>query len=254
MSQKSQSANNTGKNPAQDTLFETTTNQAFEFNDQVVRVFPDMINRSVPGYSLIIPMLGLLARRFVQADSKVYDLGCSLGAASLAIRDALSIDNVEMIAVDNSTAMVEKFKLTLAQNPGKIPLRVELKNIEACRTVDASLVVLNFTLQFIDPEKRLALLENIHRELKPGGALLLSEKICFEDKHSQVLQTDWHHDFKRTQGYSDMEIANKRTALENVLVPETLAVQQARLREAGFEKSMLWFQCFNFVSLVAIKS
>jgi tRNA (cmo5U34)-methyltransferase len=240
--------------PDKDRLFSQHQGQAFQFDDKVVKVFPDMINRSVPGYNLIVPMLGLLARRFVQADSKVYDLGSSLGAASLAVRHAIKTDAVEIIAVDNSTSMVDKFRELLQQDPGSIPVDVRLMDIEDCETVDASLVILNFTLQFIDRDKRLPLLQRIYKNLKPGGALLLSEKICFEDPQSQQLQIDWHHDFKRSQGYSDLEVANKRNALENVLIPESLETHRQRLEQAGFETIIPWFQCFNFISLVAIKA
>lgn len=252
MSQKSQPDQRPGK-PETDRLFSRHESQSFQFDEKVVKVFPDMINRSVPGYSLIVPMLGLLARRFVQADSVVYDLGSSLGAACLAVRHAIKTDDVEIVAVDNSASMVDKFRELLQQDPGSIPVDVRLMDIEDCETVDASLVILNFTLQFINMDKRLDLLQRIYQNLKPGGALLLSEKICFEDQQSQQLQIDWHHDFKRSQGYSDLEVANKRNALENVLIPESLETHRQRLGQAGFETIIPWFQCFNFISLVAIK-
>jgi len=113
--------------------------------------------------------------------------------------------------------------------------------------------VLNFTLQFIDPSERLVLLEKIYQGLRPGGVLLLSEKLKFDDDEEQTLLTDLHHAFKRANGYSDMEIAQKRTALENVLIPDTVEQHQARLAEAGFASYRLWFQCLNFASLLAIK-
>ena len=118
---------------------------------------------------------------------------------------------------------------------------------------DASVVVFNFTLQFIPPAQRDALLARIGSAMRPGGVLVLSEKIRFEDEHLQALNTDLHHAFKRANGYSDLEISQKRSALENVLVPETIATHQQRLRNAGFTSVDVWFQCFNFASLVAIK-
>ncbi len=236
-----------------DHLFSEQSQQKFQFDEAVVQVFPDMINRSVPGYNLIVPMLGLLARRFVQANSRVYDLGCSLGAASLAVRDAISMEGVEIVAVDNSAAMLAKFEEILKTSQQQRKILLKQADIETCEIENASLVMLNFTLQFIAPEERAALLRSIFQGLKPGGALLLSEKIQFEDIDKQRLITDWHHDFKRSQGYSDMEIANKRAALEKVLIPETLAAHKQCLKEAGFGSIIPWFQCFNFVSLVAIK-
>jgi len=250
MSQKSQPP----KSPkSRDCLFNQQGHQEFRFDEAVVQVFPDMINRSVPGYNLIIPMLGLLARRYVQANSRVYDLGCSLGAASLAVSDALKTPGVEIIAVDNSAAMVSKFEQILADCQQDASIQVQLADIEAVEINNASLVMLNFTLQFILPECRGELVGRIFQGMTAGGALLLSEKICVEDTDKQRLLSDWHHDFKRSQGYSDLEIANKRNALENVLLPETMQIHKQRLKEAGFTNIIPWFQCFNFVSLVAVK-
>jgi cbb3-type cytochrome oxidase maturation protein len=115
------------------------------------------------------------------------------------------------------------------------------------------LCLLDFTLQFIPPEQRLELIQRIHAGLRPDGILILSEKIAFSEPWRQHFHEELHHDFKRANGYSDLEISQKRSALEKVLIPETLACHQERLRAAGFSSSELWFQCFNFVSLVAIK-
>jgi len=117
----------------------------------------------------------------------------------------------------------------------------------------ASVVVLNFTLQFLKPENRDKIIKNIFAGLLPGGILILSEKVKFEEDGKQTILTDWHHAFKKANGYSDLEIAGKRTALENVLIPETIGQNITRLKEAGFSNVHQWFQCFNFISLVAIK-
>ena len=119
---------------------------------------------------------------------------------------------------------------------------------------DADLVVMNFTLQFIAPEARTALVERIHGGLRPGGALILSEKFRFDDPALDTLLTELHHDFKRRNDYSDLEIAAKRTALENVLVPDTPEMQLARLRHAGFAHAGFWMQRLNFGSLIALRS
>ena len=116
-----------------------------------------------------------------------------------------------------------------------------------------SMAVLNFTLQFIAPQKRDALIQRLAEATVPGGILVLSEKIRFADPHLQELNTQLHHEFKRANGYSDMEIAQKRSALEQVLIPETLDSHRQRLKGAGFASIDVWFQCFNFASLVAIK-
>ena len=225
----------------------------FRFDEQVVRVFPDMIARSVPGYELIVPMIGMLARRYAQDNSCIYDLGCSLGAASMAMGAAVRAQGIEIIAVDNSSAMVERCRRNLAEMRSKIPIEVRLQNILDTDIQNASVVVLNFTLQFLGREQRQALINRIADGMCEGGVLIISEKICFKDEAEQAEQTDWHHDFKRTQGYSDLEIAQKRDALEDVLHPETEETHFNRLHKAGLSNPRRWFQCFSFVSYIAFK-
>ena len=225
----------------------------FRFDEQVVKVFPDMITRSVPGYELVIPMTGMLARRYAQPDTNIYDLGCSLGATSLAMSIAVQAAGTKIIAVDNSEAMVSRFKQTLNDNQGRVPVEIHLENMVDTNIENASVVVLNFTLQFLDREQRQALISRISAGMNPGGALVISEKICFENEQQQDDQTNWHHDFKRTQGYSDLEIAQKRNALEDVLRPETEAAHMERFQQAGLRNSQRWFQCFSFVSYIAFK-
>lgn len=238
-----------------DTLFDEQISRAgdFVFDDRVVQVFPDMINRSVPGYHLIIPMIGLLARRFAQEGSALYDLGCSLGAATLAMRQAVALSSGRIIAVDNAPEMIKRFREVLALEPEGLPVEIRERDIRDIEIEDASVVVLNFTLQFIDQDDRPALLKRIAQGLRPGGILVLSEKLRFEDSLEQQRLTEWHHDFKRAQGYSDLEIARKREALENVLRPESEHTHRARLLDAGFSEVYRWFQGFSFASFVAIK-
>jgi tRNA (cmo5U34)-methyltransferase len=119
---------------------------------------------------------------------------------------------------------------------------------------NASMVVLNFTLQFLVPDDRQRLLDKIYQGLNPGGALVLSEKFSFEDASVGELLFNMHHDFKRANGYSELEISQKRSMLENVMLTDSVETHKARLRKAGFEHSELWFQCFNFGSLVALKA
>jgi len=225
----------------------------FRFDEQVVKVFPDMIARSVPGYELVVPMIGLLARRYAQPDSQIYDLGCSLGAASLAMSLAVRANDTRIIAVDNSEAMVARCRKNLVDKGGTVPIDVHLKDILDIQIENASVVVLNFTLQFLDRDQRQSLINRISAGMRAGGVLIISEKICFEDELEQTDQTLWHHDFKRAQGYSDLEIAQKRNALEDFLRPETEVSHFKRLRQAGFSRFHRWFQCFSFVSYIAFK-
>ncbi|MBL4638386.1 MAG: carboxy-S-adenosyl-L-methionine synthase CmoA [Proteobacteria bacterium] len=226
----------------------------FSFDEKVVNVFPDMIQRSVPGYGTLISTIGIMAARYAQADSHCYDLGCSLGAVTLSMRQRITQQNCNIIAVDNSVAMIEKGQRLLADDKSSdVSVELICADIHDVAIENASVVVLNFTLQFIPVEERLELLQRIYQGLKPGGALILSEKLAFEDDVQDSFHIESHHDFKRSNGYSDLEISQKRSALENVLIPETLAEHQERLKHAGFEFVEKWFQCFNFVSMVAIK-
>jgi len=226
---------------------------SFKFDESVVNVFPDMIQRSVPGYPAIVSAIGLLAGRYAQEHSICYDLGCSLGAATFSMRHQISTKHCKIIAVDNSESMVQQFKHNLTLDSGSIDVDVLCADIRDIAIKNASVVVLNFTLQFIPIEDRLAFLKKIYQGLLPGGILILSEKLRFEDARQQALQTDLHHTFKKAQGYSDLEISQKRSALENVLLAETFSTHQQRLNNAGFSSAEVWFQYFNFASMIALK-
>ncbi len=226
----------------------------FAFDDAVADVFPDMIRRSVPGYETVISLLGVLANQYAQNNSRVYDLGCSLGAATLSAHQQTRTLNLEHICIDNSKAMVKRCRSRLARLMPEAKLIVKCEDIEATEISNASVVIVNFTLQFLTPESRLALLKKIHEGLLPNGILLLSEKLIYEDTTENQHHIDWHHNFKRANGYSDLEISQKRAAIENVLIPDSLQHHQERLKQAGFVESYQWFQSFNFSSIVAIKS
>lgn len=225
----------------------------FDFDEAVARVFPDMIARSVPGYSLTLPLIGLIARRYAQPDTVCYDLGCSLGAVTLALHHHINQSGCRITAVDNAPAMIARLRQILAEDHSDVPVDVIEADIRDIPIRNASVVVLNFTLQFLDLAERDQLIQHIYDGLHPGGVLILSEKVIFSDAAQNAHFITLHHDFKRANGYSDLEISQKRTALENVLIPETVAQHQCRLQTAGFTSAEVWFQAFNFVSLVAVK-
>ena len=225
----------------------------FRFDRAVASVFPDMIKRSVPGYETIIAMTGTLAERYAQPGSRCYDLGCSLGASTIAMRHHIPHDDCRIIAVDNSEAMLAQCREVLTQDDGRITVELLCDDVQNVAICDASMAVLNFTLQFIPVAQRSELLQHIADGLRPEGVLVLSEKVAFEDQQHQQLMIELHHNFKRANGYSDLEIAQKRSALEKVLIPETLDAHRQRLRRAGFASCDVWFQCFNFASMIAIK-
>jgi tRNA (cmo5U34)-methyltransferase len=225
----------------------------FEFDDTVASVFSDMIRRSVPGYGTLVTLIGLLAEQYVQANTRVYDLGCSLGAATLSVHHRVRSKPCRIIAVDNSDAMVERCKANIPPDTGNASIDVVCKDVLDVDIHNASAVVINLTMQFIDPALRPQLLRNIYNGLLPGGALILSEKICFDNAGEQGFQENMHIAFKKANAYSDLEISQKRGALENVLIPDSTRTHHDRLAKAGFESVYQWFQCFNFAAFLAVK-
>ena len=242
-------------NPSQDNLFAKPLTHLvdFAFDEQVASVFPDMIRRSVPGYETVIAMLGVFASSLVTQGSRVYDLGCSQGAATLALRRHIQVPDVTLVAVDNSEPMIERCRTNVAADlsPSTVELRCE--DIQDTPIENASLVALNYTLQFVPLDQRPGLVRRLYEGMNPGAGLILSEKIRLPGADQQERFTHWHHEFKRLNGYSDLEISQKRQAIENVLIPESLEDHMQRLQQAGFSEVYCWFQCFNFASFVAIK-
>ncbi|MBO1255553.1 carboxy-S-adenosyl-L-methionine synthase CmoA [Alteromonas sp. 5E99-2] len=238
-----------------DTIFANASPKVedFNFDEAVADVFPDMINRSVPGYADIIRAAGRIAQRFVTKQSKVYDIGCSLGATSLSISRALPANHCEITAIDTAQAMVDRCKRIVAQYA--LPNAINVLNADAnnLSITNASLVCMNFVLQFIPREKRQTLVNNIAAGLNSGGVFMLSEKIQSSSELSNQLLIELHHDYKRDNGYSELEIAQKRAALENVMLTDTLKTHEERLLSAGFSQVTVWYQHYNFVSLLAVK-
>jgi tRNA (cmo5U34)-methyltransferase len=212
-----------------------------------------MIKRSVPGYTTIIAMTGLMAGKFSTPDSLCYDLGCSLGASTLAMRQHIQGAGCRIQAVDNSEAMLDRCRAVIDTDTHDTPVDLLCADVLDTAIENASVVVLNFTLQFIPLKQRDGLVGRIAEGLRPGGILILSEKVYFADPRLNALNIELHHQFKRANGYSDLEIAQKRDSLEDVLIPETLDTHKQRIAGAGYSSCDVWFQCFNFASMVALK-
>jgi len=226
---------------------------SFEFNAAVADVFPDMLRRSIPGYDTSIEAVGRLAARYVQPGTNCYDLGCSLGAATLAMRRNIAVEDCQIIAVDNAPAMVERCRILVADDDDALTCTVVENDIRNIDIANASMVVMNYTLQFLPVSERLETIRRICAGMHEGGVFVLSEKVADNDPEVEALLVELHHDFKRANAYSDLEISRKRSALENVLVPETTDAHLRRLGDAGFSHSGVWLQHFNFVSIVAIR-
>jgi tRNA (cmo5U34)-methyltransferase len=238
-----------------DTLFqeEKRTIDNFAFDDAVANVFDDMIIRSVPGYRSLISNIGVIAKQYFQTGSNVYDIGCSLGAAILSVQNHIAKNSQGCIfAVDSSASMLSKCKSQIETTQQNLPIQFICDDALNIEIKNASLVILNFTLQFIPIDRRLNLLQKIYDGLLPNGVLVLSEKITL-DEDRDVLVNDLHNTFKSENGYSELEISQKRAALEETLLTETICQHEARIREAGFEEPYRWFQCFNFISWITFK-
>jgi tRNA (cmo5U34)-methyltransferase len=228
-------------------------NDAFEFDAAVAEVFPDMLRRSIPGYAASIQAIGTLAARHAQTGTRCYDLGCSLGAATLAIRQNIAVPDCRIIAVDSAPAMVERCRSIIAADKSATDVSILEADVRQIQISRASVVVMNYTLQFLPAGERAEMIAKIYAGMVDGGVFLLSEKVVDEDPKVEELLVDLHHDFKRRNAYSDLEISRKRAALGNVLIPDTVAAHKKRLADAGFRQSGIWLRYFNFISIVAIK-
>ncbi|WWO98863.1 MAG: carboxy-S-adenosyl-L-methionine synthase CmoA [Candidatus Dasytiphilus stammeri] len=228
------------------------------FDEDVTNVFSDMINRSIPGYSIIKNMIGKLSQKFVKNYTYIYDLGCSLGDIAISIQNNLQVTGCKIIAIDNSPSMIARFK----QKMKKIPtyqnhttlIKIVEGDINKIVIKNASMVVLNFTLQFIKVEERKNLLKSIYAGLNSEGVLILSEKFKFDDPRINQIIINLHHDFKKNHGYSNLEIIQKDNLLKNFMIIDTIENQRKNLRNLGFTHVDLWFQYLNFGSFIAIKS
>jgi tRNA (cmo5U34)-methyltransferase len=238
-----------------DTIYRTprTAVSPFEFNAAVADVFDDMIHRSVPMYGEIICRQAQLVERYYRPGTRIYDLGCSTGNLAIAVCNRMPAGSFEMVAVDNAHPMLDILNKRLDDADRFDDISNICEDIRQVNMQQASVVVVNFTLQFIPLADREGLLKRIYEALIPGGMLLFSEKTMHPNPLISDLQIGFYHRLKRENGYSELEISQKREALENVLVPETEATHQDRLRRCGFSIIEVWLKWFNFCSWICIK-
>ncbi len=225
----------------------------FSFDKAVSDAFDDMVDRSVPCYRTLIANIGPIAAYFLRPNTNCYDLGCSHGAAALSIFNCLPHDSITIHAIDNSSAMIEQCNQLVTQAKASAWINTLLEDINTTDIQNASVVVLNLTLQFLPLDQRHELLKKIVTGMNTGGACILTEKIILQNSTTEELFQVLHANFKSANQYSQLEISQKRKAIENVLTRESLDDHQQRLLDVGFSKVTLWFQCLNFVSFIAIK-
>jgi len=227
----------------------------FNFGEDTARVFDDMLGRSVPFYDEIQRMVAELAADYAQDGSAIYDLGCSTCTSFLEIGKCLpdGVD-VRFVGLDSSPEMLDRARRKLEESRFERDFALECVDLDQdIRVADASVVLLVLTLQFVRPLQRESLVRAIHEGLRDGGCVILVEKVLGENSTFNRLFIKHYYEFKRRNGYSDLEIAQKREALENVLVPYRLEENKALLRKVGFRHLDVFFKWYNFCALLAMK-
>ena len=211
-----------------------------------------MLDRSVPMYQECQSLAVSWCAQFAKANTSVYDLGCSTGTLLLKLAQSIDKNNNHLLyGVDSSPAMLEKSRITLSQSP--ITCKLVLADLNQEVSIqNASVVLMNYTLQFVLPERRAPLLKQIFEGLVPGGSLVIIEKIKSGIPQLDRTFIDFHHQFKRDRGYSNLEISKKREALENVLIPWTVEENQSLIKKAGFQTVDLFFKWNNFAGFIAL--
>jgi tRNA (cmo5U34)-methyltransferase len=226
----------------------------FEFGEHTARVFDDMLARSVPYYAEIQRMVAELGDQFIVDGTCVYDLGCSTGNTMALLGPAAQrLPDVTLVGVDNSAAMLERARAKLESAGLGGRFRLVEQDLADVEVRNASVVLLVLTLQFVDHRIRADVLKRIHEAILPGGALIVVEKVTCEDECMDALFVDRYYAYKRSQGYTDLEIDQKRRALENVLVPFNERTNINLLREAGFHAVEPFFRWYNFECFLALK-
>lgn len=225
----------------------------FKFSASVANVFDDMVSRSVPFYGEIQRMMAEIAATHARQGTSVYDLGCSTGTTMIGMHTSID-ENVKFIGLDDAPHMLEKCDVRLRKSGFSRPYELKVADLNGAVDVqNASVVILCLTLQFVRPLHREDLLKSIYRGLEPGGVLLLVEKVLTEERVFNRDFIKYYYNFKRRNQYSDLEIAQKREALENVLIPFTLSENVQMLTRAGFDRYEVFFKWFNFTGIVAQK-
>lgn len=239
--------------PEKDELFEKGVwPKPFVFNQDVVNVFDNMISRSVPLYQEVLTCAAHWAREYYQPGTRIIDVGCSTGTF-LELLGRLLKQNAILVGIDNSQPMLEKARQKLAQLQQTHQIEFICDKAENCSFEDSSVVVINYTLQFLPLQVRQLLLRTIYEGLVPGGLLFVSEKVKSPYPQFQETITRHYEAFKAHNGYARTEIERKKEALENVLVPLTEAQQVQMLHESGFGQVDSLIKLHNFVSWMALK-
>jgi tRNA (cmo5U34)-methyltransferase len=237
-----------------DRLF-TVPRRAFDFNfgEETARVFDDMVSRSVPFYGEIQRMVCEIASSFAVSNTNIYDIGCATGT-TLKSLDTIIDPGVHLIGIDNSDDMLAKAEEKLKRSDKNRDIRFINADLNyPVQFNNSSAVIMLLTLQFVRPLKRKRLVKDIHKGLRDDGCLILVEKVTGTSTLLNRLFIEYYYNYKRRMGYSDMEIAQKRESLENILIPYHHEENRNLMLEAGFRYVDEFFRWYNFSGLVAVK-
>jgi tRNA (cmo5U34)-methyltransferase len=225
----------------------------FKFDAQVANVFNDMVGRSVPYYLEMQRMMAEIIPDFAQPNTSIYDLGCSTGTTLLSLDKRLD-QTVRFVGVDSSAEMIENSRNNFKNNELTRPYNLITADLyKPFEIKNASVVILCLTLQFMRPLYRQKMLQSIYQQMNDGACLILIEKVLAEDADLNRQFINYYYDLKRRNNYDEMEISQKREALENVLIPYKLSENLQMLAEAGFSKTEVFFKWYNFAGIIAIK-
>jgi tRNA (cmo5U34)-methyltransferase len=233
-----------------DKVFDKPIEKKFEFDEAVASVFDDMLTRSVPFYDEVRKLVIALILAEQKEEKKVLDLGSSTAKFLLDLHSKMDV-KMKLKGIDNSQAMLDRAKQKCQAFGATIEL--ELADMLSYEYHQEDIIVANYTLQFIRPMQRVDLIKRLYAGLNEDGIFIFSEKVVFEDKKLDKQLIDIYYEYKKGQGYSEYEIAQKREALENVLIPFTIKENIQMCKEAGFRTIDTVFQWANFVTFVVKK-
>ena len=221
----------------------------WEFDEEVTKVFGDMLSRSIPNYDTMRELCFMVGRNFVRENGIVSDIGCSNGLAS--DKFVIAFPNAKFYLSDVSEPMLDACRKKYEGNENVVVLNHDLRNGVPMKGND--LVIASLTLQFTPIEYRWNILQSIYDSLNPGGALIIVEKILGSNARIDNILVNEYYNIKRENGYSDELIQNKRKSLEGVLVPLTSDFNEHLLTMCGFKEIDCFWRCLNFCAWVAIK-
>ena len=225
----------------------------FSFGEKVASVFDDMLDRSVPFYQEIQRMIAEIAADFAVGGTNIYDLGCSTGTTLLNLNVVVA-KGVKFIGVDNSEEMLKRCRQKLVEHGFQREHELICADLNQGVCIqNASMVAMVLTLQFVRPLYRDTLAKTILQGLNENGFLILVEKVLGEDSVFNRLFIKYYYDLKKRHGYSEMEIAQKREALENILIPYKLLENREMLLRVGFRYCDVFFKWYNFCGVIAVK-